>query len=135
MKYPQYRGTGTRCAQCAKIQYRTRTRVTRFGNTAGITVPMQNPICGFVFLLFCMATSHTSKFSKTLKWSEIQYYCYSLVVRFTLDVMEYIGVCQARYLIYYLPIWVIPLHVFNIGCVIHVQDPFFDVNSTVISIW
>ena len=35
----------------------------------------------------------------------------------------------------YLPIWVIPLHVFNIGCVIHVQDPFFDVNSTVMSIW
>ena len=35
----------------------------------------------------------------------------------------------------YLPIWVIPLHVFNIGCVIHVQDPFFNVNSTVMSIW
>jgi hypothetical protein len=34
-----------------------------------------------------------------------------------------------------LPIWVIPLHVFNIGCVIHVQDPFFNVNSTVMSIW
>ena len=37
--------------------------------------------------------------------------------------------------IIYLPIWVIPLHVFNIGCDIHVQDPFFNVNSTVMSIW
>ena len=35
----------------------------------------------------------------------------------------------------YLPIWIIPLHVFNIGCVIHDQDPFFNVNSTVMSIW
>jgi hypothetical protein len=32
-----------RCARCAKIQYRTRTRVTRFGNTAGIPVPVRNP--------------------------------------------------------------------------------------------
>jgi len=31
--------------RCAKIQYRTHTRVTRFGNTAGIPVPMQNPNC------------------------------------------------------------------------------------------
>jgi hypothetical protein len=41
------------------------------------------------------------------------------------------GVCQAQYHIYHLPIWVIPLHAFNIGCVICVWDPFFDVNSTV----
>jgi len=38
--YPRHRGTGTRCA---KIQYRTRTRGTRFGNTAGLPVPMLNP--------------------------------------------------------------------------------------------
>ena len=28
----------------AKIQYRTRTRVTCFGNTAGISIPVRNPI-------------------------------------------------------------------------------------------
>ena len=43
MQYPQYRVTGTWYARCAKIQYRTRTRVTRFGNTAGIPVPVRNP--------------------------------------------------------------------------------------------
>ena len=31
--------------QCAKIQYRTHTCVTHFGNTTGIPVPMQNPNC------------------------------------------------------------------------------------------
>ena len=30
-------------SRCAKIQYRTRTRVTRFGNTAGFPVPVLNP--------------------------------------------------------------------------------------------
>ena len=34
---------GMQCARCAKIQYRTCTRVTCFGNTMGIPVPMQNP--------------------------------------------------------------------------------------------
>ena len=29
--------------RCAKIEYRTRTRVTRFGNTTGITIPVWNP--------------------------------------------------------------------------------------------
>ena len=29
--------------RCAKIQNRTRTRGTRFGNTAGIPVPVLNP--------------------------------------------------------------------------------------------
>ena len=29
--------------RCAKIQYRTRTRDTRFGNTAGFSVPVLNP--------------------------------------------------------------------------------------------
>ena len=29
---------------CVKIEYRTRTRVTRFGNTTGIPIPMRNPI-------------------------------------------------------------------------------------------
>ena len=29
--------------RCAEIHYRTRTRVTRFGNTAGFTVPVRNP--------------------------------------------------------------------------------------------
>jgi len=28
---------------CAKVHYRTRTRVTCFGNTMGIPVPMRNP--------------------------------------------------------------------------------------------
>jgi hypothetical protein len=29
--------------RCAKVQHRTRTRGTRFGSTAGIPVPVQNP--------------------------------------------------------------------------------------------
>jgi hypothetical protein len=29
--------------RCAEIHYRTRTRVTCFGNTAGFTVPVRNP--------------------------------------------------------------------------------------------
>ena len=28
--------------RCAKVQYRTRTRGTRFGSTAGLTVPVLN---------------------------------------------------------------------------------------------
>ena len=32
--------------RCAKIQNRTRTRITRFGNTAGLPVPVLNPSCG-----------------------------------------------------------------------------------------
>jgi hypothetical protein len=54
---------------------------------------------------------------------------------FTPDIMGYVRVHQAQYLIYDLPIWVMSLHVFNIGCVIYVQDLFFNVNSTVMSIW
>ena len=30
-------------SRCAKIQYRTHTRGTRFGNTAGFPVPVRNP--------------------------------------------------------------------------------------------
>ena len=29
--------------RCAEIYYRTRTRATRFGNTAGFSVPVLNP--------------------------------------------------------------------------------------------
>ena len=29
--------------RCAKTYYRTRTRATRFGNTAGFSVPVLNP--------------------------------------------------------------------------------------------
>ena len=30
--------------RCAKVHYRTRTRVTRFKNTAGLPVPVLNPM-------------------------------------------------------------------------------------------
>jgi hypothetical protein len=29
--------------RCAKIHYHTRTRVTRFGNTVGLPIPVFNP--------------------------------------------------------------------------------------------
>ena len=32
--------------RCAKMQHRTRTRVTRFGRTAGLPVPVRNPSGG-----------------------------------------------------------------------------------------
>ena len=32
-------------SRCAKVQHRTRTRGTRFGNTTGKPVPVRNPIC------------------------------------------------------------------------------------------
>ena len=38
-RYPQYHGM----PWCAKIEYRTHTRDTRFGNTAGLPVPVANP--------------------------------------------------------------------------------------------
>jgi len=45
-------GTGSGMPQFAKVNYRTRTRTTRFGKTAGLGLPVSNPngdelnICG-----------------------------------------------------------------------------------------
>ena len=36
-------GKGSGMPRYAKVQHRTRTRNTRFGNTVGISVPMTNP--------------------------------------------------------------------------------------------
>ena len=41
---PWHRGYGYGIAAVIKFPHRTRTRVTRFGNTAGISVPVLNPI-------------------------------------------------------------------------------------------
>jgi hypothetical protein len=39
-------GTGCGMPRCAKIHYRTRTHVTRFGNTAGLPAPVLNLMPG-----------------------------------------------------------------------------------------
>jgi hypothetical protein len=36
-------GTGCGVVQCCKIEYRTCTCITRFGNTMGLPVPVANP--------------------------------------------------------------------------------------------
>jgi hypothetical protein len=38
-------GTGSGMSWYAKIQYRTCTRVTRFGSTTGLPIPVRNPTC------------------------------------------------------------------------------------------
>ena len=40
---PWHRGYGYSIAAVIKFPHRTRTRVTRFGNTVGISVPVLNP--------------------------------------------------------------------------------------------
>ena len=44
MKYPYPRVRVRGVVRCDKIKYRTRTRVTRFGNTVGFSIPVLNPI-------------------------------------------------------------------------------------------
>lgn len=43
-------GTGSGIVRCVKVHYRTRTRSTRFGNTAGIPVPVRNPIHEYMYI-------------------------------------------------------------------------------------
>jgi hypothetical protein len=38
-------GMGDGMPRCAKIHYRTHTRITRFGNTAGLPTPILNLRC------------------------------------------------------------------------------------------
>ena len=40
-------GTGSGMPRYAKVDYRTRTRVTRFGKPAGFPVPVRNPMGGW----------------------------------------------------------------------------------------
>jgi len=47
-------GTGSGILRCAKVHYRTRTRSTRFGNTAGIPVPVRNPKSVQPYILLVM---------------------------------------------------------------------------------
>src|ERR1700760_1958964 len=42
-------GTGSGMPRYAKVDYRTRTRVTRFGKPAGFPVPVWNPMIGWVY--------------------------------------------------------------------------------------
>ena len=50
-------------SRCAKMQHCTRTRVTRFGRTAGLPAPVQKPTCGgiigsSIFLVSSVGCSH-----------------------------------------------------------------------------
>jgi hypothetical protein len=73
-------GTGSGVLRCAKVQYRTRTRGTRFGSTAGKPVPVRNPIHWSWGLVLCNEIVLKLKYNNVEWWPSIRNfglsYCY-----------------------------------------------------------
>ena len=86
MKYPYNRGYGCGIARCDKITYRTRTRATRFGSTAGIPEPVLNAIRAEHTPMSApqLATVLEVAHNVTLNYSLEKYQCYwyALIVFF-----------------------------------------------------
>ena len=61
-------GTGYGMPRCAKIDYRTRTRTTRFGKPAGFPVPVANPNSGV-----CSGTMSGPETAASIWFRLIQY--------------------------------------------------------------